>query len=187
MIILANDRRSTGLPDLGIEMRPVTNVANVSALLARCPAARRCTSRTSGRMGLGSFKALGAAYAIAVDTRAKVRQTAGPDGWTIALADVVYVAASAGNHGISVAAGARVFGATAVIFLSESVPEAFADRLRANGARIERVGATYEETMQAAAEAAERLGPTLGQSVAQLSRPTAPRHGRLSADGGRGR
>ena len=43
--------------------------------------------------------------------------------------------ASAGNHGLSVAAGARLFGARAVIYLSASVPESFADRAAREGRR----------------------------------------------------
>ncbi|MEM1076680.1 MAG: pyridoxal-phosphate dependent enzyme [Pseudomonadota bacterium] len=102
-----------------------------------------------GRMGLGSFKALGAAYVIAHDAaegRAEGR---------------TYIAASAGNHGISVAAGARKFGAQARIFLAETVPESFADRLRGHGADVVWAGAVYEESMAAAADTAEREGHAL--------------------------
>ncbi|KIN62155.1 Diaminopropionate ammonia-lyase [Sulfitobacter noctilucicola] len=97
-------------------------------------------------MSLGSFKALGAAYVIAHDAaegRAK--------GQT-------YVTASAGNHGLSVAAGANAFGAQAVVFLAETVPESFADRLRNLGAKVERHGAFYEESMEGAAQAAQANG-----------------------------
>ena len=69
-----------------------------------------------------------------------------------------YVTASAGNHGLSVAAGAKAFGAASVIFLSQSVPEAFAQRLIAQGATVERAGATYEQSMSAAQAAAETNG-----------------------------
>ena len=88
-----------------------------------------CVKDERGRLGLGSFKALGAAYVIACDAAKgdAARQT--------------YVSASAGNHGLSVAAGAAKFGARAVIFLAASVPEAFADRLRAIGAEVRRAGA----------------------------------------------
>ena len=98
------------------------------------------------RMGLGSFKALGAAYVIARDA-----QTGAARGQT-------YVTASAGNHGLSVAAGAAAFGANAVIFLADTVPEAFAIRLRGLGADVRRAGETYEASMAAAAETADRNG-----------------------------
>ena len=77
--------------------------------------------------------------------------------WSEALVGRTYIAASAGNHGLSVAAGAQVFGATATIYLADSVPEAFAERLRAKGADVVRAGATYEDSMTAA-EAAAKAG-----------------------------
>ncbi|MEL6318469.1 MAG: pyridoxal-phosphate dependent enzyme, partial [Pseudomonadota bacterium] len=70
--------------------------------------------------------------------------------------DLVFVTASAGNHGLAVAAGARAFGARARIVLSDTVPEAFAARLRALDAEVVRRGADYEASVAAAvADAAE--------------------------------
>ncbi len=66
--------------------------------------------------------------------------------------------ASAGNHGLSVAAAAQAFGAKAVIYLAESVPESFADRLRAKGAKVVRRGAVYEDAMAAAVRDADENG-----------------------------
>ncbi len=97
-----------------------------------------------GRMGLGSFKALGAAYVIACDA-----QTLGAP-----LTGMTYVTASAGNHGLSVAAGARAFGARAVVYIAQTVPEGFAERLRDQGAEVVREGTNYEASMAAAASAA---------------------------------
>ena len=112
----------------------------------------------SSRMGLGSFKALGAAYAIA---REAETARVGAGDWATALAGRTYVTASAGNHGLSVAAGARAFGARAVIVLAETVPAAFAARLAARGATVRRRGATYEDSMAAAEEMAGRNRWTL--------------------------
>lgn len=128
------------------------------SLLTRCPEAGRTPLVTlrdfggagtvhvkdeRGRMGLGSFKALGAAYVIACEAEEGRAQ-----GET-------FVCASAGNHGLSVAAGARAFKAKAVIYLSAAVPEAFAGRLRAQGAEVRRVEGSYEDSMEAAARAAQ--------------------------------
>lgn len=128
------------------------------ALAASAAVAEVWVKDERSRMGLGSFKALGAAYCIARD--AEAAQNAGQP-LEQALAGRVYATASAGNHGLSLAAGARVFGAKAVIFLAETVPEAFADRLRAIGAEVQRAGATYEDSMQAALQCAEAEGWTL--------------------------
>ena len=109
-----------------------------------------------GRMGLGSFKALGAAYVIA-HAAAKT----GAKDISTALSGQTYVTASAGNHGLSVAAGAQKYGAAAVIYLAEAVPEGFADRLRQLGAKVVRAGKDYAQSMQAAMEAADENGWTL--------------------------
>jgi diaminopropionate ammonia-lyase len=105
------------------------------------------------RMGLGSFKALGAVHAIA-----KMAAAAGGEDLSSALEGETFVCASAGNHGLSVAAGARLFGARSVIYLSDTVPEPFADKLRAKGARVVRQGADYEASMAAAMAAADNQG-----------------------------
>ncbi|RBI83784.1 PLP-dependent lyase/thiolase [Rhodosalinus halophilus] len=169
--VLENPYRGRGLAGTG--PLPAADPGPVSALLALCPAhaptplvesprlaaragaARLFLKDERGRMGLGSFKALGAAYAIAQEAAA----AGGP--WETALAGRSFVTASAGNHGLSVAAGARLFGAQAQIFLAETVPEGFAARLRAKGAEVVRAGATYEESMAAAERAAETQGWTL--------------------------
>ena len=149
-----------GMPDTS------TDADAVLALLARCPqhdvtplleapslaeAAGIASVHAKDerqRMGLGSFKALGAAYAIARDA------AAGQRGGH-------YVTASAGNHGISVAVGARIFGARATIVLADTVPESFAERLTAEGAEVVRFGADYEAGMAQAKTLAEERGAQL--------------------------
>mgnify|MGYP000503883662 CR=1 FL=1 len=171
--IIANPHRGGGLPAL--EPLPCADASGVAALLAQCPAhaptplrdlpalaarlgvARLHLKDERDRMGLGSFKALGAAHAIAREAAA----CRGDAGWEAALQDRVFVTASAGNHGLSVAAGARLFGAKAVIYLAETVPEAFAARLREKGAEVVRAGAHYEASMKAAEQAAVARGWTL--------------------------
>ncbi|MEM7711273.1 MAG: pyridoxal-phosphate dependent enzyme [Pseudomonadota bacterium] len=108
------------------------------------------------RMGLGAFKALGGVYAVARllggDADALAAGTSGR-GRT-------FVCASAGNHGLSVAAGARLFGAAARIHLSAQVSEEFADRLRTRGAEVVRSGDHYEASVAAATAEAETSGAT---------------------------
>lgn len=104
----------------------------------------------TSRMGLGSFKALGGPYAVAklLDRRGA------PTGQT-------FVTASAGNHGISVAAGATAHGARARIYLARSVPDSFDARVVAHGADVVRVGETYEDSLAAANTDATQSGATL--------------------------
>lgn len=178
---LANPFRGHGLAESGTQ--PLSDAKAVGALLTHCPAhgetplvsqlalaeefgiASLHIKDERARMGLGSFKALGAAFAIA---RLAAEAHSGTDDasfdWSTALAGRTFLTASAGNHGLSVAAGARVFGAKAVIYLATSVPEAFAERLRAFGAEVVRAGTTYEESMAAATSASQTSGTLLSDS-----------------------
>lgn len=166
-----NPWRGRGLPETVLSGAPVPSVdAEASeALIRRCLSAdetpltelegfgaRLWVKDERGRMGLGSFKAFGAAYVIAHQAVAT-----GADDLSTALQGRTYVTASAGNHGLSVAAGARLFGAEAVVYLAETVPEGFAGRLRDQGATVVREGAEYEASMAGAAKAAENNGWTL--------------------------
>jgi diaminopropionate ammonia-lyase len=153
---------------------PSVNAAAPAALLARCPVAKATPlvdaaglAKLAGvtsvhvkderdRMGLGSFKALGAAYVIAHDAAA-----IGGDDLSGVLAGRTYVSASAGNHGLSVAAGAKVFGAKAVIYLAKAVPESFAVRLRDMGADVVRAGTNYAQSMETAMADGDANGWTL--------------------------
>ena len=111
----------------------------------------------SERMGLGSFKALGAAHAIA-KMAAQRADVSDPQAMKTALSGETLICASAGNHGLSVAAGAVLFGAEAVVLLSETVPEGFAERLREKGATVMRAGANYEASMEASKTLAAENG-----------------------------
>lgn len=178
---LRNPHRGRGLPlQEGLAAGAVTvDPTDALALYARCPVAdttplvavpRLAEQFVVGelwlkderrRLGLGSFKALGATHAIARMAADRADAPDAPaDRHTLAnaLAATTFVCASAGNHGLSVAAGARVFGADAVVHLSHTVPEAFADRLRSKGAQVVRSGDSYEASMVAAATAAEAHG-----------------------------
>ena len=153
---------------------PSVDAATPLALIGRCPAASATPLVDAGeiatlagvasvhvkdersRMNLGSFKALGAAYVIATDAA-----NIGGDDLSNVLAGRTYVSASAGNHGMSVAAGARIFGAKAVIYLANAVPESFATRLRDMGADVVRHGDTYTQSMDKAMADGEAQGWTL--------------------------
>lgn len=176
MVLLSNPLRHTGLlPQPGITQARVSDDPTAAQdLLLQCPKAAPTPLRVlpalaealnvgslhlkdeRGRMGLGSFKALGAAYAIARQAAERTEARGGP--MEESLAGRVYACASAGNHGLSVAAGARLFGARAIIYLSNAIPEAFAERLRRLGAQVVRSGRDYDASMAAAARDAEENG-----------------------------
>ena len=170
--LIENPFFTKGFPqDNGID-KVSTDVEAVRKLLALCPKASRTPLASSialaekagvkniwfkderQRMGLGSFKALGAAYVIADHASKAVINNASADEWKKALNGKCYVTASAGNHGLSLAAGARLFGAKAVIYLSKNVPSSFADKIKSYGAEVVIVGNSYEESMEGAQKAA---------------------------------
>ncbi|MFD0915080.1 pyridoxal-phosphate dependent enzyme [Pseudahrensia aquimaris] len=175
--ILKNPLRHVGLPSIaGLARGDVeTDAAAARALYAHCPAAAAtpliqadglaaelgvahlALKDERERMGLGSFKALGAAYAIAKQAAAKA-DAADPIAMAKALEGETFVCASAGNHGLSLAAGAKLFGARAVVYLAETVPEDFANRLRAKGADVVIEGADYQASMEASKKAAAENG-----------------------------
>ncbi|HEY2662489.1 MAG TPA: diaminopropionate ammonia-lyase [Caulobacteraceae bacterium] len=144
-----------------------TPLVSLTASAADCGLAGLHVKAEWARMGLSSFKALGGGYAVALLVLARAEAALGrtiapqeltsPEVRAIAQG-VTVTCASAGNHGLGVAAAARVFGSQAVVFLCESVPESFAIRLRHRGAVVTRAGATYEDSMAHAAKAAERFG-----------------------------
>jgi len=87
----------------------------------------------SKRFNLKSFKALGGAYAIEKVTRGKK--------------DIVVATATAGNHGRSVAWGARRLGLKCKIFISEFVSDARGDAMTDLGADVIKVKGNYEKSL----------------------------------------
>ena len=126
---ITNPYFKKGLPgDNGID--PVsTDVEAVKKLLSLCPKAAETPLVESvklshelgiqilwikderDRMGLGSFKALGAAFVIASDAAKNLKSVSKDANWSSALNGKTYITDSAGNKGISIAADARKFAA----------------------------------------------------------------------------
>jgi diaminopropionate ammonia-lyase len=115
--------------------------------LARvCGVAEVLVKHEGHRFGLKSFKALGGAYAVE-----RLAAERGVDGLVVACA-------TDGNHGRSVAWGARRAGAKAVIYVHEHVSQGRADAIAGYGADVVRAGATYDESVRLCAEAADAHG-----------------------------
>ena len=70
------------------------------------------------------------------------------------------ITASGGNHGLAVAYAGRQAETRAVIYLSENVPAAKAEKLRAWGAEVRIEGAVWDDANGAALAAAESEGLT---------------------------
>ena len=100
----------------------------------------------STRFGLGSFKALGGAYAVQ-------KLMAGRDASKITVAT-----ATDGNHGRSVAWGAQQAGCKCVIYIHAEVSQGRADAMAAFGAKIIRVDGDYDLSVRQCAEDSEEHG-----------------------------
>jgi len=87
----------------------------------------------SKRFDLKSFKALGGAYAVEKITKGNK--------------DIIVATATAGNHGRSVAWGARRLGLKCKIFISEFVSEARGQAMADLGADVIKVKGNYEKSL----------------------------------------
>jgi diaminopropionate ammonia-lyase len=101
----------------------------------------------SGRLGQGSFKSLGGAYAAAM----KLRELS-PGG------RVTLACATDGNHGRSVAFAANRLGCDAVVYMHENALEYKAEAIRQLGARVVRTPGVYDDSVRMVKADAEREG-----------------------------
>lgn len=120
----------------------------------------------AGRFGLGSFKALGGAHAVA---RLLLREAAAmghalsaDDLLTGAAADVAagltVCCATDGNHGRSVAWGAQMFGCRCVILVHETVTQPRIAAIAAYGAEVIRTAGNYDDSVRESARLARENG-----------------------------
>ena len=108
------------------------------------------------RFHLKSFKALGGAYAVLRLLQRELGLDAAAVRAGAAAAKTITVAsATDGNHGRSVAWGARMFGCACVIYIHEGVSEGRERAIAAFGAEVRRVPGNYDDSVRrCAAEAA---------------------------------
>lgn len=120
------------------------------------------------RFGLGSFKALGGAYAVmtiltdalsrcGVALSATSAELAG-GRFAEATAGICVTCATDGNHGRSVAWGAARFGCRCVIFVHAGVSQGRIDAIARYGAEVRIVPGTYDDAVRAATREAEAQG-----------------------------
>ena len=125
----------------------------------------------SGRFGLGSFKALGGAYAV---YRLIARAIAARHGispprpaeilggrYRNEVGGMTVTCATDGNHGRSVAWGAQLFGCRCVIYIHATVSEGRRAAIARYGADVVRVPGNYDDSVRHAAAEAERNGWTV--------------------------
>ena len=106
----------------------------------------------SRRFNLKSFKALGGAYAVE-----KISQN---------KKNIIISTATAGNHGRSVAWGAKRLGLNCKIFISEFVSESRAEAMRGFGAEVFRVKGNYDNSLKECIKQSNINGWEIIQDVA---------------------
>ncbi len=138
-----------------------TPLHDLPALAAKLGIATLRVKDEATRFGLGSVKALGGAYAVLGVIAAELARQGVIAGATAdeleagryrdATQSITVTCATAGNHGQSVAWGARRFGGRAVIFVHPGVSPAQRDAMAALGAEIREVPGSYDDAVHAAA------------------------------------
>ena len=121
----------------------------------------------AGRFGLGSFKALGGAYAVLRLLKKEILRRCGQhassrellDGkFKDLVADITVTCATDGNHGRSVAWGAQIFGCPCVIYIHATVSEGRRAAIAGYGAEVVRTAGNYDDAVRAADVAAKEHG-----------------------------
>jgi diaminopropionate ammonia-lyase len=144
-----------------------TPLVSLDALAATTGVARIFYKQEAGRFGLGSFKALGGAYAVYRLLSALIEKETGTkpapkdilDGrHSDVVSKVTVTCATDGNHGRSVAWGARMFGCQAVIFIHATVSEAREQAIASYGAKAIRTAGNYDDSVREAARMAAENG-----------------------------
>ncbi|WP_319413112.1 diaminopropionate ammonia-lyase [uncultured Cohaesibacter sp.] len=175
-----NPAASLSLPELpfeadGMEIarRTISNwpgyapspIRDLSDLAAELDLGKIWFKDESVRFGLGSFKPLGGAFAV---SRALSRHLAGETGseapdllssdMKARVASLTVTAATDGNHGRSVAWGARMFGCRCVIFVCSSVSQQRKDAIASYGAEIRQVDGSFDDAVRMADQTARKEG-----------------------------
>ena len=122
-----------------------------------------------GRFGLGSFKALGGAYAVALAVAAE------RDRRGVSASEVTVTCATDGNHGRAVAWGAARAGCRAVIYVHATVSQGRVDAIARFGAEVRRVPGTYDDAVRAASMEAEAQGWTVVSDTSWAGYTEIPR------------
>ena len=145
-----------------------TPLRNLSAIATDTGVAAIRLKDEGPRFGLGSFKALGGAYAVGkllaaeLSHRGIARSADSAElssGQHAAYTNRLTVTcATDGNHGRSVAWGAQRFHCGCVIFVHETVSQGRVDAIAQFGARVVRVPGNYDDAVREAETQAKRNG-----------------------------
>lgn len=136
------------------------------------------------RFGIGSFKALGGAYAVFKLLRKTIWEQKNVIASTLDLTSgrysdltsrVTVTCATDGNHGRSVAWGARTFGCRCVVYVPETISEGRWQAIAAYGAEVKHVAGTYDDGVRRVAADAAAQGWTVVADTSYQGYTDVPR------------
>jgi diaminopropionate ammonia-lyase len=138
----------------------------------------------SQRFGFGAFKALGGVIAVYYELLHALGETA-PSSATFAdlmngkhreiTSRFTFATASSGNHGRSVAAGAKLFGTSCVVFLPKFTSAEKEAAIRARGAKVVRVDGDYDAAVSECRHKSEANGWTIISDTSWEGYDSVPR------------
>lgn len=139
-----------------------TPLVNLCALAAELDFSEILIKDEGERFGLKAFKALGASYAVYRYLREMSGGKLEPEdfvrkGRKIAK-DIVFTAATDGNHGRAVAWTARFLNRPAVIYMPAGSVPARIEAIKSEGAEVIVINGSYDETVRRTADDAVRFG-----------------------------
>lgn len=164
-----------GIPELCEDLRKCpahkpTPLYELPALAERLGVGEIRVKDESQRFGFGAFKALGGVIAVynelsgaigeAYHSSASFEQVMQGQDRDI-TSRYVFATASSGNHGRSVAAGAKLFGNRCVVFLPKFTSAAKEAAIRARGAEVIRVDGDYDTAVAECRRQSEKNGWTI--------------------------
>jgi diaminopropionate ammonia-lyase len=123
----------------------------------------------SGRFELGSFKALGGAYAATLEVQRILRKRgieATPREliggvWGRETTTITVGCATDGNHGVSVAYAAQCMGCPCVIYMHQLASSSREQHMLRLGATVHRTPGTYDDSVHIARESIRKFGGAL--------------------------
>ena len=178
-----------GIPELCEELKQcprhaVTPLHSLPALAARLGIGELRLKDESQRFGFGAFKALGGVIAVynalsgaigdATHSNTSFAEVLGGAHKEI-TSRFVFSTASSGNHGRSVAAGARLFGNRCIIFLPRFTSAEKEAAIRARGAEVIRVDGDYDTAVAECKRRSEENGWTIISDTSWDGYDSAPR------------
>jgi len=161
-----------------------TPLRSLPKLAARADVGAILYKDEAERFGIGSFKALGGAYAVFKLLRKTIWEQKNIVASTLDLTSgryadltshITVTCATDGNHGRSVAWGAHTFGCRCVIYIPETVSEGRCQAIAAYGAEVKRVAGTYDDGVRRVAADAAVQGWTVVSDTSYEGYTDVPR------------